>query len=553
LLLGAVALGLVSATVDVAHTKTALATNRSSHATAPAQGGKLVVIVEENDPYGSIVGNSQAPYLNQLIANWELFTSYTAVASGSTPDYLAMTSGLTSSLSPPSPNIFQAIDGTGGALTWKEFMESMPGNCAQGNYANIPGTTVPLYTASHDPDYQYRSTSTCSTNDVPMTTSSFNPASLPALSYVVPNQCDDMHTLPGSGQACPAYFGSNGGRNLIGMGDNWLASVVPSLLAQPNVTVVITWDEGSLNSTPSEHVVALAAGAGVTPGSTDGTAYTHYSLEAGLYNYFGLGTAPNNGATATPLPIPSSPSTTFQDTSPSIAYDLWQGVADPTASGGTYRASPTKGATATFKFTRTGITWITRKGPSQGIAAVTIDGVKKGNINLYSASPQGFSQTYSGLAAKHHTITVTVTGTKSVLSSGTNVAIDAFIVGSVATQDSSPTVKYDSWTGATSTAASGGSYRISLTKKATTTMSLMGSGVDWVTATGPSDGMAGVTIDGISRGTVDLYSPTVHWRIAESYAGLASGPHTIVVTVLGTKDASSTGTQVVVDAFVVQP
>ena len=65
--------------------------------------------------------------------------------------------------------------------------------------------------------------------------------------------------------------------------------------------------------------------------------------------------------------------------------------------------------------------------------------------------------------------------------------------------------------------------------------------------------MAGVTIDGISRGTVDLYSPTVHWRIAESYAGLASGPHTIVVTVLGTKDASSTGTQVVVDAFVVQP
>ena len=230
------------------------------------QSGKVVVIVEENEPYDSIVGNTQAPYLNQLIANWELFTNYTAVASGSTPDYLAMTSGLTSSLSPPSPNIFQAIDGTSGALTWKEFMESMPGNCAQGNYANIPGTHVPLYTASHDPDYQYRATSTCSTNDVPMTTSSFNPASLPALSYVVPNQCDDMHTLPGSGQACAAYFGSNSGTSLITMGDNWLASVVPSLLAQPGVTVVITWDEGSLNTTPSEHVVALVAGAGV-PGS----------------------------------------------------------------------------------------------------------------------------------------------------------------------------------------------------------------------------------------------------------------------------------------------
>jgi hypothetical protein len=296
------ALGLVSTTTNFAHPNAAHASNSAA---ATTQSGKVVVIVEENEPYGNIVGNSQAPYLNQLIANWELFTNYTAVASGSTPDYLAMTSGLTSSLSPPSPNIFQAIDGTGGALTWKEFMESMPGNCAAGNYPNIPGTNVPFYTASHDPDYQYRATSTCSTNDVPMTTSSFNVANLPSLSYVVPNQCDDMHTLPGSGQACAAYFGSNSGTSLIGMGDNWLASVVPSLLAQPGVTVVITWDEGSINSTPWEHVVALMAGAGVTPGSTDATAYTHYSLEAGLYNYFGLGTAPNNGATATALPIPS--------------------------------------------------------------------------------------------------------------------------------------------------------------------------------------------------------------------------------------------------------
>jgi len=107
-----------------------------------AQTGKLVVIVEENEAYDSIVGNSQAPYLSQLIAQGKLFTDYTAVASGSTPDYLAMTSGLTTALSPPSPNIFQAIDGSG-TRTWKEFMESMPGNCAQGTSASIPGTTVP--------------------------------------------------------------------------------------------------------------------------------------------------------------------------------------------------------------------------------------------------------------------------------------------------------------------------------------------------------------------------------------------------------------------------
>jgi phosphatidylinositol-3-phosphatase len=271
--------------------------------TGKAAAGKLVVIVEENETYGNIVGNSQAPYLNQLISQGELFTNYAGVADGSNPNYLAMTSGLTSEKSPPSPNIFQAIDGTGGSLTWKEFMESAPGNCADGNSANIPGTNVALYTADHDPAYSYRGNTTCSANDVPLTGSTFNPANLPSLSYIVPNECNDMHTLPGSGQACPSYFGSNPGSNLITMGDTWLGKVVPQLLAQPGVTVLITWDEGSLSTTPPEHLVALEAGAGVTPGSTDGTAYTHYGLEAGLYRYFGLGAAPNSGATATPLPF----------------------------------------------------------------------------------------------------------------------------------------------------------------------------------------------------------------------------------------------------------
>lgn len=107
---------------------------------ASAQTGKLVVIVLENEPYASIVGNSQAPYLNQLIAQGELFTNYAGVADGSNPNYLAMTSGLTSALSPPAANIFQAIDASGGSVSWKEYMESMPGNCVNGNSAKVPGT-----------------------------------------------------------------------------------------------------------------------------------------------------------------------------------------------------------------------------------------------------------------------------------------------------------------------------------------------------------------------------------------------------------------------------
>ena len=306
-------------------------------AVSVAQSGKLVVIVEENESYTNIVGNSQAPYLNQLISQGQLFTNYTAVADGSNPNYLAMTSGLTSFGGSPPQNIFQKIDGTGGGVTWKEFMESAPGNCADGNSTNIPGTNVALYTADHDPAYSYRSNTTCNANDVPMTSSTFNPANLPSLSYIVPNECNDMHTVPGSGQACPSYYGPNTGSSLIGLGDSWLAHVVPQLLAQPGVTVLVTWDEWSGGTTPTEHIATVEAGAGVTPGSTDGTAYTHYGLEAGLYKFFGLGTAPNNGAAATPVPFGGGggPTPTPSTTSPTPTATTTSPTPTPTTTSPT--------------------------------------------------------------------------------------------------------------------------------------------------------------------------------------------------------------------------
>ncbi len=152
-------------------------------------------------------------------------------------------------------------------------------------------------------------------------------------------------------------------------------------------------------------------------------------------------------------------SATFQD-SPSVSYDGWNGIVDSAANGGTYRASLVKGATASFKFHGTGITWIAHEGPKQGIASVTIDGVKKGNLDLYATSQQSYTKAYSGLTSKSHTIVITVTGTKNAAASGTSVAVDAFVVGGIATQNSSPSVTYDSWTGATSTSASGGSVHL---------------------------------------------------------------------------------------------
>jgi hypothetical protein len=244
--------------------------------------------------------------------------------------------------------------------------------------------------------------------------------------------------------------------------------------------------------------------------------------------------------------------TTVQESSPAVSFDSWVGVIDTGASGGTYRSSGTKGATASFRFSGTGVTWITRKGPDQGIATVTLDGVSKGTFDLYGATAQDqVFESFSGLTSVTHKIVINVTGTKNTASTGTGVAVDAFVVGSTTTQDSSPKVRYDTWAGATSASASGGTYRVSGTANATCGLTFSGTTVEWITATGPAYGEAEVIIDGVNKGTVDLYSPSVHWQVAETYPGLASGSHTIVVKVLGIKNSSSTGTKVVVDAFVI--
>jgi hypothetical protein len=256
---------------------------------------KVVLIVFENHDYTSIVGNRQAPYFNALIHDGTLFRKYYAVTAGSNKDYLAMTSGRTTETSPAAKNIFEQIEAAGG---WRELDESMGAHCGGRTSRKVPGTTVPLYTRNHDPAFMYKSTESCTSDDVSLT-SSGQLKSLPAFSIIIPNDCDDMHTLPKT-DSCPSYFGALHAASAIGIGDTWLAHVVPLLLADPSITVVITFDEGQ---SPDERVYALEVGAGVKAGTTNSTVYNHFGLLAGLYVHFGLGKAPNNAAAATAVPI----------------------------------------------------------------------------------------------------------------------------------------------------------------------------------------------------------------------------------------------------------
>ncbi|MGI9006428.1 MAG: alkaline phosphatase family protein [Streptosporangiaceae bacterium] len=276
--------------------QTANAAGRAGPARA-ANHTPIVVIVMEGGRYQSIVGSSRAPFINgTMIAHGLLETNYHAIPD-SLHDYLLIVSGRSA---PPADaaNLFGRL---GRAPTWREYMESMPSTCyLGGGYHKVNGTDAALYARDHNPAIEFSNitrTSLCS-RLVPLTPQHFHPDALPRFSFVVPNECDDMHTMPVD-RSCPMWNGhTNRASTEIQLGDQWLASFVP--LVARSATVIVTWDEGNR---ADEHVPTILYGVGVRHGEHRALLH-HPSLEAGLYRYFRLGAAPGLGATSTPLVIP---------------------------------------------------------------------------------------------------------------------------------------------------------------------------------------------------------------------------------------------------------
>jgi hypothetical protein len=121
----------------------------------------------------------------------------------------------------------------------------------------------------------------------------------------------------------------------------------------------------------------------------------------------------------------------------------------------------------------------------------------------------------------------------------------------VTLDDADLAVAYNGWRGVADPSANGGAYRVSnvtndtLTWKSATTTSFA-----WITRKGPDRGIANVNIDGVDTGNVDLYTDTAQ-AATITYSGLTNKVHTVILTITGTKNAASSGTDVVIDAFTV--
>lgn len=250
----------------------------------------LVIIVMENKEYSTVVGSSAAPYINgTLIPESRVFTQYYAEEHPSLPNYLLLTSaGSAGCVADNCPvgfdteeNLFHQMDTAG--VSWKVYAESMPSNCYTANKG--------AYLVRHNPPPYFANLTTCGTKDVPFTQFATDlEAGLPSFSFITPNKYNDMHT----DQNTAACSLANTTLDKVCQGDRWLMQNLPPLLALNDdaspgndVTVILTFDEGSTKLSGGGRVLTLVTGPNVTPGLNN-TMFGHLGLLNAMEDWLGL-------------------------------------------------------------------------------------------------------------------------------------------------------------------------------------------------------------------------------------------------------------------------
>lgn len=129
--------------------------------------------------------------------------------------------------------------------------------------------------------------------------------------------------------------------------------------------------------------------------------------------------------------IPTVGSGSYDDPDAQFRYigGPWNHAVANGAYNNTQSATNVAGSLFRFTFYGTSVQYVFSKAYNRGVAAVTIDNVDKGTIDMYDPGVvRQQSVTYSGLGVGTHIINVNVTGTRNNNSSDVYVDVDRLIV-----------------------------------------------------------------------------------------------------------------------------
>lgn len=256
--------------------------------TAPAGGlphpDHIVVVVEENHSDTAVIGNPSAPYINSLANNGAYFTQSFAIQHPSQPNYLELFSGTNQGVNDdacPPPGSPYATDNLGAQLvaagkTFVGYSEDLP--AAGSTVCSNLGSNG--YQRKHNPWVDFSNVPAGSNQPFTAFPSDFS--TLPTVSFVVPNQLDDMH---------------NG---TVAQGDTWLHDHIDGYAQWAlthNSVLIVTWDED--DSIGVNQIATIFYGQPVKTGTYSET-INHYNVLRTIEDIYGLPTVANS-ATATAI------------------------------------------------------------------------------------------------------------------------------------------------------------------------------------------------------------------------------------------------------------
>ncbi len=239
----------------------------------------VMIVILENKNYGSIIGSSDAPYLNSLLAdsNCALLEKYFALTHPSQPNYVRLFSGDGQSVildfDPISSTLPYTTENLGGSLLKKGY--SFIGYSEDLPSVGYTGSDVGQWVRRHCPwlDWQDASQNGIPAKDnLPFTSFPSDYDSLPTLCWVIPNLDNDMHdgTVP--------------------QGDAWVKKNLAGYVKWAkthNSLLIITFDETE-SYISNNKVPAIFIGQNVIGGSYSNTKYNHYDMLRTLEEMYGL-------------------------------------------------------------------------------------------------------------------------------------------------------------------------------------------------------------------------------------------------------------------------
>ncbi|HKU17763.1 MAG TPA: alkaline phosphatase family protein, partial [Candidatus Saccharimonadales bacterium] len=220
--------------------------------------------------FSTVIGNSDAPYINKLAREGVLFTDAHAVMHPSQPNYVALFAGSTYGLTDDScphaltgPNLASEL--LARKLSFAIYSEDMPA-------AGFTGCSAShgLYRRKHNPVADFQAGLPTAVN---LPFSDFPPeyTKLPTVAFVVPNMMNDMHD------------------GTIAEGDAWLKthlSAYAEWAKTHNSLLIVTWDESDAHSMTNQ-IPLIVVGAGFKP-TRSGQFVDHYGLLRTLEDFYDL-------------------------------------------------------------------------------------------------------------------------------------------------------------------------------------------------------------------------------------------------------------------------